>query len=83
MNITDQGENDKWDDNKYTMEDFIAERTANLSKGIVATPTEEYLEVFTKANNGSNDFLLMQMAKQYGYSLCMKHLREDYHNKIK
>ena len=83
MNITDQGENDKWDDNKYTMEDFIAERTANLSKGIVATPTEEQLEQFTKANNGSNDFLLMQMAKQYGYSLCMKHLREDYDDKIK
>ena len=83
MNITDQGENDKWDDNRYTMEDFIAERTANLSRGIVATPTEDYLEEFTKANNGSNDFLLMQMAKQYGYSLCMKHLREDYHNKIK
>ena len=83
MNITDQGENDKWDDNRYTMEDFIAERTANLSKGIVATPTEDYLEEFTKANNGSNDFLLMQMAKQYGYSLCMKHLREDYDNKIK
>lgn len=83
MNITDQGEKDKWDDNKYTMEDFIAERTANLSKGIVATPTEEQLEAFTKANNGSNDFLLMQMAKQYGYSLCMKHLREDYDDKIK
>ena len=83
MNITDQGENDKWDDNRYTMEDFIAERTANLSRGIVATPTEDYLEEFTKANNGSNDFLLMQMAKQYGYSLCMKHLREDYDNKIK
>lgn len=83
MNITDQEENDKWDDNRYTMEDFIAERTANLSRGIVATPTEDYLEEFTKANNGSNDFLLMQMAKQYGYSLCMKHLREDYNNKIK
>ena len=83
MNITDQGENDKWNDTQYTMEDFIAERTANLSRGIVATPTEEYLEEFTKANNGANDFLLMQMAKQYGYSLCMKHLREDYDNKIK
>ena len=83
MNITDQGENDKWNDTRYTMEDFIAEKTANLNKGIVATPTEEQLESFTKANNGSNDFLLMQMAKQYGYSLCMKHLREDYKNKIK
>jgi len=83
MNITDQETNDKWDDPKYTMEDFIAERTANLSKGIVATPTEEQLEQFTQANNGANDFLLMQMAKQYGYSLCMKHLREDYSNKIK
>ena len=83
MNITDQGENDKWNDTRYTMEDFIAEKTANLNKGIVATPTEEQLESFMKANNGSNDFLLMQMAKQYGYSLCMKHLREDYKNKIK
>ena len=78
MNITDQEKNDKWDNKEYTMEDFIAEKTATLSSGIVATPTWDYLEKFTAANNGSNDFLLMQMAKQYGYQLCMEHLREDF-----
>ena len=57
MNITDQGENDKWDDNKYTMEDFIAERTANLSRGIVATPTEELFRRIYKSKQRIKRFL--------------------------
>ena len=43
----------------------------HLDRGIIATPTDEYLNDFTKANNGSNDFLLMQMAKNYGYKLAL------------
>ena len=48
-----------------------------LDRGIVATPTEDLLEAFAKANNGTNDFLLMQMAKNFGYQLALDHLTEE------
>ena len=48
-----------------------------LDRGIVATPTENTLESFAQANNGVNDFLLMQMAKNYGYQLALDHLTEE------
>ena len=56
---------------------FIEVELAKLGRGIVATPTEEYLEKFTKANHGSGDFLLMQMSKQYGYKLALLAIREQ------
>lgn len=59
---------------------LIVQRENELNRGIVATPTEEYLEMFTKANQGSNDFLLMQMAKQYGYQLAIEEFKEIIEN---
>jgi len=56
---------------------FIEVELAKLGRGIVATPDEEYLEKFTKANHGSGDFLLMQMSKQYGYKLALLAIREQ------
>ena len=53
------------------MEKYIKKELEKLNKSIVATPTEEYLNEFAKANNGSNDFLLMQLAKNYGYKLAL------------
>ena len=50
---------------------FIEVELAKLGRGIVATPDEDYLDRFTDANNGCNDFLLMQMSKQYGYKLAL------------
>jgi len=50
---------------------FIETELTNLDRGIVATPDEDYLDRFTDANNGCNDFLLMQMSKQYGYKLAL------------
>ena len=42
-------------------------------RSIVATPeTREKLDEFAKANNGSSDFLLTQMAVQYGYVLALE-----------
>ena len=42
------------------IQDFIQDETSKLDKGIVATPQDrEYLESFANANNGSNDFLLI------------------------
>ena len=47
---------------------FIEVELAKLGRGLVATPDEDYLDRFTDANHGSNDFLLVQMSKQYGYN---------------
>jgi hypothetical protein len=43
----------------------------------VATPNEDYLLQFTEANNGSNDYLLMQMAKNYGYKLALLNVNDE------
>ena len=56
---------------------FIETELTNLDRGIVATPDEDYLDRFTDANQGSNDFLLMQMSKQYGYKLALLAIREQ------
>ena len=56
---------------------FIETELTKLNRGIVATPTEKYLDKFVDANHGSNDFLLMQMSKQYGYKLALLAIREQ------
>ncbi len=60
-----------------TIQDFISTKQQMLDRGIVATPTEEVLDMFAQSNNGVNDFLLMQMAKNYGYQLALNHLTEE------
>ena len=59
-----------------TIQKFISTKQEMLDRGIVATPTEEVLDMFAQSNNGVNDFLLMQMAKNYGYQLALDHLTE-------
>jgi hypothetical protein len=56
--------------------EYIKTEIAKLDRSIIATPTEEYLEGFAGANNGSNDFLLMQMAKNYGYKLALLNIKD-------
>ena len=58
------------------MEKYINNELNRLEKGLVATPTEKYLNDFLNANNGSNDFLLMQMAKNYGYKLALLNIKD-------
>ena len=60
---------------------FIEVELAKLGRGIVATPDEDYLDRFTDANNGCNDFLLVQMSKQYGYKLALLAIREQLNTK--
>lgn len=52
----------------------IEDKLKKLDRSIVATPTNEYLESFTKANGGSSDFLLVQLAKNYGYKLALEEI---------
>ena len=49
------------------IQQWLNDRQEMLDRGIVATPTEEYLESFADANNGSMDILLMQMSINFGY----------------
>jgi|TARA_R100000541_G_scaffold22124_1_gene32148 hypothetical protein len=58
------------------MKEYIDNELSKLDRGIVATPTEKYLEGFTRANGGSNDFLLMQLAKNYGYQLALLNIKD-------
>lgn len=60
--------------NKHT----IQEKLRKLKRSIVATPSNrEALEAFAKANHGSSDMILMQMAIQYGYTIALEELLED------
>ena len=57
------------------MKEYIDNELNKLDRGIVATPTEEYLNEFADANGGSNDFLLMQLAKNYGSKLALINIK--------
>ena len=60
------------------LKQFITDESYKLERGIVATPkTRQNLESFADANHGSNDFLLMQMAIQFGYKIALENLEEE------
>ena len=60
------------------IKDYIKEEINKLDKGIVATPKDrEYLESFAKANHGSMDLLLMQMAIQFGYKIALENVQDE------
>lgn len=59
-----------------SVKEYIKEMLGDMDAGVVATPNEKYLEEFSAANNGSNDFLLMQMSKQYGFKLGLESVLE-------
>ena len=61
--------------NKVT--EYINKELKMLDRGIVATPREEVLDMFAQANHGTNDFLLMQMAKNYGYKLALLNVENE------
>lgn len=57
--------------------EFIDSRMSELDRGLVATPnSRENLESFASANHGVMDFILMQMAIQYGYKMAMEDITE-------
>ena len=60
------------------MEKFFEEQYRMLDRGIVATPkSREDLEYFAKANQGSMDILLMQMAMNFGYKMALENVQEE------
>lgn len=61
------------------VKDFVEHELQMLDRGIVATPNQDYLLQFTEANNGSNDYLLMQMAKNFGYKLALLNIKDRFY----
>jgi hypothetical protein len=60
------------------LQEYIDKELKSLDRNIVATPkTREFLESFAKANQGSMDILLMQMAIQFGYKIALENLQEQ------
>lgn len=62
---------------------FLASELKSLDRGIIATPnTREDLEAFAKANHGSMDILLMQMAMNFGYKLALEAVQEELESEV-
>ena len=60
------------------MEKFLEDQFEMLSRGIITTPNSiGDLEAFAKANKGSMDTLLMQMAINFGYKLALENVKEE------
>jgi hypothetical protein len=58
------------------MKEFFERELYRVNR--VTPDSLEYLESFAKANNGSMDLLLMQMAINYGYKIAMENCEEMY-----
>ena len=60
------------------MKEFFEAQFKMLDRGIVATPSSrEDLESFAKANGGSMDMILMQMAINFGYKIALENVQEE------
>ena len=70
--------------NVKKLNEYFASEFKMLDRGIVATPdSREYLESFAKANQGSMDLLLMQMAVNFGYKIALENVKEEVTNLTK
>ena len=59
------------------VKEFARTELKNLDRGWVATPEcREHLDSFAKANQGCSDFVLTQMAVNYGYKIAMENILE-------
>ena len=57
--------------------EYIDKELEQMNRSIIATPNEDYLLQFTEANKGTNDYLLMQMAKNYGYKIALLNVQDE------
>jgi len=59
------------------VKEFVAAELKGLERGFVATPeSREALEAFARANQGSMDIVLTQMAVQFGVKLALERVQE-------
>ena len=60
------------------VKEFVAAELKGLERGFIATPdSREALEAFAKANGGSMDLVLMQMAIQLGAKMAYENVQEQ------
>ena len=60
------------------VKEFVAAELKGLEKGFIATPdSRAALEAFAKANGGSMDLVLMQMAIQLGAKMAYENVQEQ------
>jgi len=65
------------------MKEFFEAQFEMLNRGIVATPnSREDLEAFAKANRGSMDIILMQMAINFGYKMALENVQEELEKEV-
>ena len=63
--------------NKSTAE-LINKELTTFDRSIVATPKDRAaLDAFAKANQGSADILLTQMAVQFGYTEALRFIKRE------
>jgi len=57
---------------------LLEKELATFDKSIVATPQDRTsLDIFAKANKGSSDAVLTQMAVQFGYIQALKFIKKE------
>ena len=57
---------------------LLEKELATFDKSIVATPQDRTsLDIFAKANKGSSDAVLTQMAVQFGYVEALKFIKKE------
>ena len=57
---------------------LLERELATFDKSIVATPQDRTsLDIFAKANKGSSDEILTQMAVQFGYITALKFIKKE------
>ena len=57
---------------------LIEKELATFDRSIVATPQDRTsLDIFAKANKGSSDAVLTQMAVQFGYITALKFIKKE------
>ena len=66
--------------NKVT--EYINKELKKMDRHIVATPeSREFLDSFSRANQGSMDMVLTQMAVNWGYKIALENVAHEIHNK--
>ena len=65
------------------VKEFVAVELKQLERGFVATPASfNDLLAFAKANQGSMDIILMQMAINFGYKIALENVQEQLQKEV-
>ena len=60
------------------LKDYLERELFSMNRGLVATPnSREDLDAFARANGGSMDVILVQMAVQWGYKIALENVQEE------